>query len=148
MQYASKTKVSPQTTLQEIERTVRRYGADSFAYIEEPGRVMVGCRLTRPRQLKVKFILPLTRRGNSGQDVPLDARCKPELQRIRQRWRALYLSIRSKLEVVESGIEEMEQAFFAEIILPSGKTIAEETLPQVREMLKSGIVRPLLLEMH
>lgn len=41
----------------------------------------------------------------------------------RQRWRALALVIKAKLEAVASGITEFEQEFLAHIVLPDGRTV-------------------------
>ena len=38
----------------------------------------------------------------------------------RQRWRALLLIIRAKLEAVASGITTLENEFLANIVLPDG----------------------------
>jgi hypothetical protein len=43
----------------------------------------------------------------------------------RQRWRALGLVIKAKLESVESGIETFEKAFMPYLLLPDGKIVAE-----------------------
>ena len=41
----------------------------------------------------------------------------------RQRWRALNLAIKAKLEAVESGIVTFDQEFLAHIVGPSGQTV-------------------------
>jgi hypothetical protein len=39
------------------------------------------------------------------------------------------LSIKAKLEAVETGIESFEIAFMPYVVLPDGKTVAEHVLP-------------------
>ena len=65
-------------------------------------------------------------------------------QATRQRWRALALSIKAKLESVESGIEQFEEAFMAQIVLPNGKTVGEWVAPQIEASYKSGNMPPML----
>ena len=59
-------------------------------------------------------------------------------QEIRRRWRALALSIKGKLEAVETGIMSFEEEFMANIVLPNDKTVAEFMLPQIEEAYSSG----------
>lgn len=55
---------------------------------------------------------------------------------VRQRWRALLLTVKAKLEAVECGISTLEQEFLAFIVLPNSMTlgdwIMENALPQIR----------------
>ena len=46
-------------------------------------------------------------------------------QACRQRWRALLLIIRAKLEAVESGITTLESEFLANVMLPGGGTVRD-----------------------
>ncbi len=62
----------------------------------------------------------------------------------RQKWRALLLVIKAKLESVESEIETLEQAFYANIVLPSGLTVYEETRENVALAYSGGKVQALL----
>jgi hypothetical protein len=62
----------------------------------------------------------------------------------RQRWRALALCIKAKLEAVEAGITQFEEEFYAHIVLPGGRTIYEETSEAVRVTYESGKMPPLL----
>ena len=53
-------------------------------------------------------------------------------QACRQRWRALALAIRAKLEAVASGISQFEDEFLAFIVDPSsGRTVSEILRPQI-----------------
>jgi hypothetical protein len=66
-------------------------------------------------------------------------------QACRQRWRALALSIKAKLESVESGIEEFESAFMAQVVMPNGKTIEEEIMPMIEQAYATGKMPNLML---
>lgn len=50
----------------------------------------------------------------------------------RQRWRALYLVIRAKLEAVEAGIAVFEQEFLAFVVMPSGMTVGDVLVPRLQ----------------
>lgn len=133
MTYASETRVPAQQTRVEIERTLARYGATGFAYGSEVGRAMIGFQ-TKDR--RIRFMLPL---------VPPERMTEKQAdQFIRSRWRALLLSIKAKLEAVESGIETFDEAFMSHIVMPNGQTMAEHTLPYIKEAYASGKMPPLL----
>ena len=147
--YAAKTSVGWKSSRDEIERTLQRYGATQFMTGWDVGGAMVAFS-ARGRQFR--FMLPLpdqrsrefTHTASRGvQRSPLEAE-KSYDQAVRQRWRALALVIKAKLEAVASGISDFEEEFLAHIILPSGRTVAEETLPSITQMYEGGEVRPLL----
>ena len=133
MTYASETRVPAQQTRVEIERTLARYGATGFAYGSEVGRAMIGFQ-TKDR--RIRFLLPLV--------PPSRMTEKQADQFIRSRWRALLLSIKAKLEAVESGIETFDEAFMSHIVMPNGQTMAEHTLPYIKEAYATGKMPPLL----
>jgi hypothetical protein len=145
--YADKTEVTSEKSRAEIERTLQRYGADSFAYASEPTRAMVGF-VMQGRQ--VRFVLPLPDRKerrfthhSRGERTTTAAAAEYD-QAVRQKWRALALMVKAKLEGVESGIVTFEQEFFAHTVLPNGKTVYEQTADDVGVAISTGNVRPLL----
>jgi hypothetical protein len=52
-------------------------------------------------------------------------------QACRQRWRALALVIKAKLEAIETGIASFEDEFLAYTMLPSGETVGAWLAPQM-----------------
>ncbi len=56
----------------------------------------------------------------------------------RQRWRALLLVIKAKLESVESQIETFEEAFLANIVMPNDQTVSDIVKPQIAESYETG----------
>lgn len=144
--YAEKTEVGADRSRSEIERTLERYGAESFAYGWEGSRAMIGFRMNN-RMLR--FIVPLPdksefqwtpqgrRRTTSSSQTAYDQAC-------RQRWRALALVIKAKLEAVECGITSFEEEFLAHIMLPDGQTVGQFMLPQVEQAYLTGAM-PVLL---
>lgn len=143
--YAEKTEVSTSRSLDEIERVLNRYGATQFMYgrDDETRRAVVMFTMNGKR---IRFMLPLPDRNDEqftltpskgwrrSEDQARDAYD----QAVRQRWRALTLAIKSKLESVESGIELFEEAFAAQLVLPNGQTVGEFMLPQVNKAIEDG----------
>lgn len=150
--YAKETDVSSDRSRAEIERTLSRYGATGFAYGWDAGRVMVAFQAHGRR---VRFVLALPKpedfliiRNAKGYAVrrrtPVQARAACD-QAVRQRWRALLLSIKAKLESVEAGIETFEESFMAQIVLPDGSTVADRVMPQIESAYQGGEFAPFLL---
>ena len=128
--YAQHTKVSVDQTKTEIERTLTRYGADRFAYFTESGKAVI---VFEAHDRRLKFELPL----------PVGESEKEKKAR-RQKWRALLLCIKAKLEAVESKIETFEEAFLAHVVMPDGKTVGTHVLPAVMAAYESNKMVPLL----
>jgi hypothetical protein len=59
-------------------------------------------------------------------------------QACRQRWRALALVIKAKLEAVDSGIVTFEEEFLAHVVLPNGSTVGEYMEPQIQWVYDTG----------
>lgn len=135
--YAAETKVPVEQSRAEIERTLARYGAASFAYAAQPGKatVMFECKDRR-----VRFDVPLLVQ-KPGEN---DASRKTREQDTRRRWRALLLCIKSKLDSVESGIETFEEAFLAHVVLPDGSTVGQHAGPRIKQAYVDGRMLPML----
>lgn len=98
---------------------------------------------------QVKFLLPLPRKEEFTQTPTGRARTEKSQydaweQACRQRWRALLLVIKAKLEAVECGISVFEQEFMANIMLPDGGTVGEFMLPQIAQAYETGIMPAML----
>lgn len=145
--YAADTQVPAHRSRIEIEKTLTKYGADSFAHMTTPEAVAIEFYF-RSRRIRLVVDMPtekdrsvaLTATGQrrSG-DALKDALAKAE----RQRWRALLLLVKAKLEAVESGIVTFEDEFLAHTVLPSGHTVSQELQPQITTAYEEGAVRPL-----
>src|ERR1700719_46863 len=109
--FAERTRVGVDQTRTEIERTLSRYGAAGFGYATRLGVAVIAFEAAK-RHIKITVPLP------KGQDEKSN-------REARQRWRALLLVIKAKLESVESGIETLEQAFLAQIVMPNDTTVGE-----------------------
>jgi len=148
--YASNTSVSSAKSRDEIESTLRRYGADQFQYgwDEERGAVVA----FRAHGRAVKFLLPMpnpnddefTKTPSKGYKRHPDDAAKVYEQAIRQRWRALALCIKAKLEAVEAGIVSFDDEFLAHFLLPNGQTVGQRWGAEYQKMVEGGHVPSLL----
>lgn len=147
--YAADTSVSSDRSRAEIENTLRRYGADRFAYMSARDHAVIGFEANGRR---IRFELPMPdpasrefthtpekrmRRSTGQAEAAWEQAC-------RQRWRALALCVKAKLEAVAAGITTFEDEFLAHIVLPDGTTVAERALPAVAEAYASGRMPPML----
>jgi hypothetical protein len=146
--YAERTEVSSDRSRAEIEKTLRRYGASQFAYGWDRTGAVIGFTM-EGRQ--VRFVLPLpdpadaeftrTPTGRSRSGSAADT----EYERaVRQRWRALSLVVKAKLEAVAAGIAIFEDEFLAYTVLPGGETVGQRVGPAVAEAYRTGQVPALL----
>jgi hypothetical protein len=118
--YAEGTKVPVKRSRDELERVLERYGAEAFAYATETnGTVTVAFQI---HQRLVRIVVP----GGAHE------------AETRQRWRALVLVTKARLEAVESGIESVEEAFLANVVMPDGRTVAAHTRPAIAQAYETG----------
>jgi hypothetical protein len=152
--YAERTSVAPEKSRAEIERTLSRYGASAFGYgwqDEGEHRAARAVVTFVADNRHVKFGLPLPRRDSD--EIQFSHRTggryqwrqRTEIQQeeayqqaVRQRWRALALCIKAKLEAVAAGIVTFEEEFLAHMVLPSGETVAEWFAPQLESAYETG----------
>lgn len=145
--YAESTTVSTESSRNEIERTLIRYGAKSFVYGMDGARALVGFEIAGRR---VRFILSMPDPAadkfqfhSRGRRTPEAARAQWD-QACRQSWRALALVIKAKLEAVTAGITTVEDEFLAHTVLPDGSTVGEAIKGQISESYRLGKMPPLL----
>ena len=148
--YAESTTVPSDRSRAEIEKTLARYGATTFQYGWQQDRAAIGFVMSG-RQ--IRFILPLPDRENpdftrtpTGKSRTATAAEAAYEQAVRQRWRALSLMVKAKLEAVASGIVTFEEEFLPHTVLPSGRTVAQEIMPAVKSAYATGAVTPLQIE--
>ena len=133
--YAAGTEVSSDRSRSEIERTLRRYGATAFAYAWEGSNAQIAFKLA-DRQIRFRLPLPAPQSREftltpTGRERSAPAAEDAYEQAVRQRWRALALVIKAKLEAVEAGISTVEDEFMAHIALPDGRTVGDWLGPQL-----------------
>jgi hypothetical protein len=147
-QYAARTDVSSSQSRADIERVLTRYGADQFGYMSGVGVAQI---MFVFKGTAVRFTLPMPDRKDfrhtpTGKVAAETVQESNYEQAVRQRWRALLLVTKAKLEAVESGISTFEQEFLAHIVLPGGQTVAEAVIPQVMDAIASGTPTRLSIE--
>ena len=140
--YARETKVSIGKSKAEIEQTLDRYGASAFMSGQSKedntawlmfkiGKAIVKIVVEMPDYDNFSKTDTGRERVKSIQDAEYEKAC-------RQRWRVLALLVKAKLESVDAGISTVEKEFFADLMLPSGRTIAQEMAPQIDAAFKNG----------
>lgn len=127
MPFAETTKVPVAQTKAEIERLIEKRKGSAFGILQQGDAAMVVFGL---QERHIRFTL----------HFPADATD----QRKRSLWRALLLVIKAKLEAVDAGIETLEEAFLAQVVMPDGQTVAEHTLPRIAESYRDRSSVPLL----
>ncbi len=125
--YAAGTKVSADQTLLEIRRVLDKYGSTGFGFMESSGQVGI---MFEMKSRRIRLLLPL----------PMP----PTDQEVRQRWRALLLIVKAKLEAIELKATTFEQEFMVNFVLPDTSTVGDKLLPQIEAILKDGKLPPML----
>lgn len=143
--YAADTSVSSDRSRAEIERTIQRFNASSFAYGWQENRAVVQF-VAEGRQ--VRFVLELPDRrerrfthteGRGLARTPQQAEAAWE-QACRASWRSLALLVKAKLAAVEANITTFESEFMAHVVLPSGQTVREWLGPQIADAYEHGLM--------
>ena len=127
--FARETRVPVQQTQIEIQWMLDRAKAEQYGTTVDYalGHARVQFRLFE-RVIRFTVALP------DANKLRGDRFAKAE----RQKWRALMLVIKAKLESVESHIETFEEAFLANIVMPNDQTVSEIIKPQIAESYKTG----------
>ncbi len=148
--YAKDTTVSPDRSQREIRQTVLRYGATGFGLMEKTdGRAAVVFEF---EGLTIQIALVIPPKDSPEFTVTDTGRDRNESRAFlawekatRQRWRALLLVIRAKLEAVDAGISTIEREFMPFVVCgPGGQTLGDVLLPQLGQLASSGRVPELL----
>lgn len=133
--YAATTSVSVAKSKAEIEDTLHRYGASGFISGWLGEQAMIAFQV---KNRQVKFVLPMPAKNSrefthspTGKLRASDAIHTAWEQGCRQRWRALALAIKAKLEAVECGIVTFDQEFLAHIVAPNGQTVGDQVIPMI-----------------
>lgn len=144
--FAKDTEVSVEKSRAEIESMLIRYKASEFTSGWKEGAAMVNFRL---KDLVVRFVLPIPGKNEKRfkkkmirgwERTVSDAQAERAWdQEVRQRWRALCLVIKAKLEAVECEISTLEKEFLAFIVMPGDITVGDWMIEQALPSIRSGI---------
>src|SRR5262245_54701874 len=107
--YAKETTVPIEKSRLEVERILKRYGATGFIYGWQGDRHLIAFEM-RGRKIRLEVTMP----DKSSRDITRShggrrQRTKSQIevayeQAMKQRWRAMALILKAKLEAIESGI--------------------------------------------
>jgi hypothetical protein len=134
----------------EIERLVIKYGAKQFVsgFDTTPGyeRALIEFSM---KDRRVRFKLPLSKKESFARNSRGSRRSAGQAHAAweadnRQRWRALLLVIKAKLEAVEQDIVTFEEEFLNHIVMPNGRTVGEEVVPHIAAAYEKKEMPPLL----
>ncbi|KKN39463.1 hypothetical protein LCGC14_0743340 [marine sediment metagenome] len=145
--YAQNTSVAVSKSKAEIEKTLTRYGAKEFAYGCGADMAMIGFVFEK-RTIRITIILPPKEdfRYTAAQQERNESTIEKHWeQACRQRWRALALVIKAKLEAIESGIASLEDEFLAYTVLPGGSTVGQQLGGEINTIIETGKMSQLLL---
>jgi hypothetical protein len=128
--YAAQTSVAPEKTRGEIERTLTRYGASAFGYVYEGSRATIAFK-AHGRSVRISLpIEPIESFRKIGYKTRTQKQAEAAYeQALRQKWRALLLVVKAKLEAVASEIVSFDEEFLAYLVLEDGHTVAETVVP-------------------
>ena len=141
MPYAKDTRVSPEKSMAEIRSLLKKHGATHTGILENEQTAGVEFIM---HDIRIRFVVTLPQRSEFNTNIT-GARMGKSLgdqahaKAIRQRWRALLLVIKAKLEIVELDIETFEQTFMSHIVIANDRTIGE----MIQHQIETGII-PLL----
>lgn len=146
--YAKGTSVSSDRSEAEIKRVLRNYDPDvKVAVYSDAGQAGIMFQM-QGRQIRIKLEMPseddFIRTSKNRTRTPAARRTERE-KAVRQRWRALLLVTKAKLEAIESGISTFDNEWMAFMVLPDNTTVGEKLLPQIDAAAKSGKTPPLML---
>jgi hypothetical protein len=141
MAYAEKTTVAFEKSVNQIIGALRRAGADQIAQFEGKDRFSVQFTLS-DRMVRFTVPFPLLDdmpRYNGRNQALTQVQRNDRLNQARnQRGRALLLTIKAKLESIESGIETFEEAFLAHVVMSDGKTLYDKVREPIAVEYQTG----------
>lgn len=150
MAYAENTTVSVSKTRGEIEALLMKFKCTQFVVGSDSEARLATVQFKAQNRI-VRFTVPLPdpkerayTRSSKGYLLSPSQALKAVEQAERQRWRALMLVIKAKLESVQSHIATFEEEFLAHIVMPNNRTVGDIVLPQIAESYSTGKM-PLML---
>lgn len=133
--FAEKTQVPADRTRTEIERLLAKHKASQYltAVDHEAHRAVVQFKMAN-RVVRFNVGLPAPAKYPSRGNV------KQVEQAERQRWRALLLVLKAKMEAIENSISTFDSEFLSHIVVPGagGRTVGEYLAPQLQAAYEKG----------
>jgi hypothetical protein len=147
MGYAETTTVPFERSVSEIVTLIKTHGAAQIGQFEGEDAFTIWFTLA---DRMIRFHLPIPALAEmpirDGRQVTLtrEQRSKRLAQARRTCGRALLLVIKAKLKSVESGIETVEQAFLANVVMGGGRTVYEHIAAPIALQYQGGSPDPSL----
>jgi hypothetical protein len=148
--YAAGTTVSVEKSKAELDALLGKHGASSRGIVvdDDRGLALVAFQL---KGLRYRMEVPMPKPDAfvRPETVPRNWNGMSAAQRedwarrawdqaMRERWRAVVLLVKAKLELVRIGISTVEKEFLADLLLPNGETVNIAIARQLQEALASG----------
>ena len=128
--FAENTRVPVSQSRADIEKLLERGKAKQYGTAVDYDLMIARVQFKLQDRI-VRFTIALPDRKKFGAGVKFE-------RAERQRWRALLLVIKAKLESVENQIEGFEEAFMSQIVMPDDKTVGQHVRPQIEAAYKTG----------
>ena len=131
--YAADTEVPVERSKGQIEAMLRQRGANEFGIGWTATHDLIQFKL---KTSVIRFTLPRPKAADFTYTPKGQQRSNPAIrtaieQADRQRWRALFLVIRAKLEAVDAGISILEQEFLAFVVTDNDLTVGDILVPRL-----------------
>ena len=126
VRYAQNTTVNVDRSRVEVHKILRKHGASRIGDAWEPGRAAIQFEI-KGRVARLSVPLPTKEEIASrkfARKTPAALKKAVDKEE-RQRWRALVLLLKAKLESVEMGLSSFDHEFLAVLVLKDGRTVAE-----------------------
>lgn len=134
--YAQGTEVGVSRSMDEIRRTVLRFGAGEFATFEAANRMAIAFTYKR---LSVRMEIEIPDRNDKKFQFTPSRRWKRSESQAYEAWegecrrrvRALAAIIKAKLVGIQEGVLSFEDEFLPYVLTAGNKTIGEQLRPQL-----------------
>lgn len=141
MAYAETTSVAFERSIAEVIAHIKKHGAEQIGQMEDAGFFALQFKIA---DRLIRFHLPFKTINdmpthNGRRETLTEAQRRDRLEQSkRQRGRALMLVIKAKLESVESGIETVEEAFLANVVMADGQTVYQRAAQHIAIEYQTG----------
>lgn len=163
--YASGTEVPVERSKAELDSLLGKHGATQRGVMSDEDRGIACAIFTiKARQYRLELPLPKpeTFPNTSKLDWEQEITCPQGWnkwtvqqrrawvegkidQATRERWRAVVLLVKAKLEIVSIGLSSVEKEFLADLVLPNGQRMHAAVALRIEEAYLSGAMPRLLL---
>jgi hypothetical protein len=117
--YAQGTSVPPEKSQMQITKLLRTYKASGVMIGFDGGNSFIAFIYNN---IQVRMFCPIAKSDAEE----------------RRRWRVMRIIIQSKFEMIQCGIRSFEEEFFADIVMPNGKTVSQIAIAAVKKAISSG----------